>query len=193
MAKIRAETYAFKLTVNSVDGSTSSARKPADARLDGQVTRMALPPLVRQTITRNGGTLGNTRTPRGVEDMDFEFDTPSAHSDCYAFYGRPAELIVYTADALTAPASDGSVAFDREVHTMNGRIDGLARGDISPDGEATTTVTFAVDGEYEIKRKAAGGGSDEIILVVDPGEYKLQTGAAATDNVFENLAAALSA
>ena len=139
MADLRAQTFAFKLTVASVDDSTTSARKPADARLDGQFTRLRLPAIVETARTTEHGAVTPNVSPRGLETMTVEGDTPSAYKDLIGMYGRPAQLVILVADRLDATVGTGDNAgaaqFDREVHTIDGRITTVDRGEMTPDGD----------------------------------------------------------
>ena len=194
MPLVRHETFALKLIVKSVDGSTTSTRRPAQTRLDGQIIRTSLPDIVETARTREGGTLTPTVTPRGLESMTLEFDTPTAKREFMGFYGRPAQLVILVAEALTARATTGNagnIVFDREKHTVNGRITNVVQGEVTPDGDTTSTVTFLVEGEYQLEEKVSGG-SDTVVLKVDTTGYVLQTGANATDNLYNALATALA-
>ena len=198
MADLRSQTFAYRLTVASVDGSTTSARKPADTRLDGQFTRLRLPPIVETARTTETGTVVPNISPRGLETMTVEGDTPSAYTDLIGMFGRPAQLVITVADRLDAPVATGdnagAAAFDREVHTIDGRLTTVDRGELSPDGDVLCSVVFTVKGEYEVKSKAAGESADTIIFKTDTSGYLVQTGdTAADDDLYAGLAAALTA
>ena len=193
MARIRAQPFAFKIVVASVDGDASSARKTAQTRLDGQITRLRLPPIVEAARSTDGGTISATVSARGLDGMSVEMDTPAAAGDFRKIFGRDAQLQIFYALKLAAKESDGNFGFDREIHTVDGHVDSVDPGDLTPDGDAIATIRFLIDGEYEIQEKAQGAGSDSVQFKTDTTDYVLQTGPNATDDLYENLSAALTA
>lgn len=190
MAELRAEAFALKATTTMVDGATSD--NIADARLDGQIVEARFPAIVERSIERSVGTVAPHVSPRGLQTMTFEMDTPSAEGDFRALYGRNVELTVYKSNRLTARASDGSYQFDAEKHVMACRLTGITPGAFVQNEDVVATIAFTLTGEYTISEKAATANQFTVSFKTDVNDYVVQTGSAASANLYENLAASLT-
>ncbi len=128
MAEYNSRDFAMELTITAVDGDPSSTRKPAAAAFRGQVSRYRAPTITERSSTRQGQAIAPQVDPRGIESAIAEIDTPSERSKFWPLQGRQLAATVVISSRLTDVASDGAFQFDREKHTLNGRITSLDAG-----------------------------------------------------------------
>ena len=183
----RSRASHFKLTVSAV-GNANTA--PADARFDGQIRTLTLPTLVERVLTNDVGLVAPQVTTLGLEDMVISFTTPSAQSDFYKFLLNTCTLVVYVANTRTArAATTGIFQYEREIHTVEGILNSIDRGDIEFGGDNLTTVSVRATDLYKVEYKDVGG-SDAELIEIDPRNHTLEVNGA---SMYSGLDAALTA